>query len=120
MRIHTDKLKMSDLFTAVADVDAKAPAIGLRTITRYGSKSRDHAFVVVLRGHGARHTRYPNTGTRGAASVESVYEGMAATRDDWGHWFARLYEQDPDMIVTGYYKNELDFHRRTANKYASK
>ncbi len=79
-------------------------------IALHGSRKRDHAFEVALRGYGARHTRHVNTGQRGAG------DEYAATYSDWGHWLAKLFEKDPRMIA-GQYASRADFHTQTERLY---
>lgn len=101
MRIHTDTLTTSDLWQAarIAWVDME--------VTTHGSRSRDHAFNVTLRGNSKRR---PNTGKNGAANE------FAATWDQWGVFLAELFDRDNGMTA-GQYSDADKFHRMTAGRF---
>ncbi len=103
LRLHTDTLTKSDLERA-------APSGVDVNVVCHGSRQRDHAFEVALRGYGARHNRRVNSGQRGAG------DEYAATYSDWGHWLACLFRKDPKMIA-GQYDGVADFHRQTEGLY---
>jgi hypothetical protein len=107
MRLHTDVLTGITLYSAMVGVGDDV-YLGF---TRHGSRKRDHAFEVSLTGHGKRHTRTKNTGTRGAIMGDG-YAERAATWSDWGRFLAALYELDPDMDAT-YYTSSGDFDAKT-------
>jgi hypothetical protein len=108
MRVHSSIITERDLFAAVPQ------GCYLKQPSRHGSRSHGAAFECQLRGAEARHTRRPNSGTRGADWGDEY----AATYDDWGHWIARLFDIDPDAKMT-YYSDREDFHRQTDYRYAS-
>jgi hypothetical protein len=111
MRIHCDHTKTSDLFRAESAIADKAPDVVVHLLSIHGSRSRKVAYEVALRGEGARHTRRPNTGISGANNDE-----YAATHDDWGHFIAALYQNDPTAKI-GPYKSRTHFHVVTKDKY---
>ena len=86
-------------------------------LEEHGSASRVRAFDVTLRAwesvnlRTGQKRRHPNTGTRGADHYE-----YAATYDEWGWFFARLYAADPTARCWAYASAE-DFHDKTEGKY---
>lgn len=104
MRIHTDTLTSTDLYSAamIARVDLD--------LTINGSRSRERAFNVTLTGESKRR---PNSGQRGAG------DDYAATWDQWGIFLAVLFYVDPSM-VTPYYADANVFDQRTAGRFRSR
>lgn len=100
MRIHTDRLTESDIYTAARH--ARADVV---VLTEHGSRSRDHAFNVKLEGESRRR---PN----GGASGKGYASGYAATWDQWGVFLAILFDIDPDAF-TPYDKSGAYFDQRT-------
>ena len=111
MRIHSNVLTPGDLFRAMSAALPEAPDVNLILQGTFGSRSHAKAFEIALRGHGARHTRRPNTGIAGSASAE-----RAATFDDWGWFCVAVFDMDPDAKV-GQYNGSEDFHRATKDAY---
>ena len=112
MRIHSDLLFITDLDRAMENAEHKAPNVTLHVIGSHSSRSHKKAYEVALRGHGARHTRPPNTGFRGGPSTGE----RAASRDDWGWFMAEVFARDPGAWF-GPYKTYNGFHRATDGKY---
>jgi hypothetical protein len=110
MRIHTDTLNVIDLFEAARIARADV------TYTAQGSRSRDHSFDVTLTGFSKRR---PNSGKRGA-SWSSEY---AATWDQWGVFFAVLFDRDPSMFCgiakRPAYRDRAHFHWATDDRFRS-
>ena len=102
MKLHTDKLTSADIYKATYDL----PGVSV-DVTPKGSRSKDHAFDVRLTGTSPRR---PNSGRSGAG------DEYAATWDEWGIFFARLYEIDPEMTNWAY-DNSDDFHWKTAARF---
>lgn len=98
MRIHSDILTRRDLLNAATEA-----RVYMETFTEHGSRSRERAFNVLLRGESNRR---PNCGTTGAA------DDYAATWDQWGVFLAFLFYIDPNM-KTPYYDDRDDFNFRT-------
>ena len=102
MKIYSDTLTAHDLYSTlpagmfIDDIDQ----IGRPQLRRKGWKLQ-------TAGNGPR---YKNNGRYGGAGVH------AATYDDHGRWFARLYAIDPNALIC-YYKNAADFHHKTSGKY---
>lgn len=105
MRLHTDKVTPEDLTDA-----ARAANVGLERSTRHGSRSRNHAFDVVLSGSGNSGGRY------------GQFYFKAATWDEWGIFLAHLYRVDPEMIAGPYKHNHEDeyesFDFLTGDRYS--
>jgi len=104
MRIHTDILTEADIHDAAREARVSYAGGGF---TRHGSRSRDHAFNVLLTGESKRR---PNGGNYGAA------DDYAATWDQWGVFLAVLFDRDPNM-KTPYYVDAHDFHVRTNDRF---
>lgn len=109
MRIHSDLITASDIYTATRDL----PGV-YAEVTTHGSRSRRSAFEVRLEGNGYAR----NTGNAGADNYEN-----AATWDEWGVVIARLFDIDPDAFcgTAKYpaYRNAEDFHAQTDNRFMS-
>lgn len=102
MRIHTDRLTMSDLFDA-----AKIARVEFDRLDQKGSRSRDRAFDFTLTGESRRR---PNN--RGQGDPDAY----AATWDQWGVFLGVLFDRDPKM-VTPYYKDAAEFDYRTDYRF---
>lgn len=107
MKIHTDRLSESDVYEA-----ARIARVDLATFTDHGSRSRDHAYNILLRGESRRA---PNQGTARNVNRFDVSE-KAATWDQWGVFLSVLFDRDLSM-VTPYYTDAEDFHRRTVDRF---
>lgn len=103
MKLHTDLIKSLDLYNAAAQAGRGVDV----SFTSKGSRSRDHAFDVTLTGTSSRR---PNSGRSGAS------DDYAATWDEWGMFFAHLYEIDPQMKCWAY-DDANDFHFKTAARF---
>jgi formylmethanofuran dehydrogenase subunit B len=104
MRIHGNTITDADLNEA-----AVKAGVDLERRTRHGSKSRDHAYDVILSGS---NTRWANPGS---SSRRNYFK--AATWDEWGWFLAHLFEVDPRLTVPRVYADAWDFHRKTGGKY---
>lgn len=81
-------------------------------LSEHGSRSRARAFEVRLGGNGGRN----NTGLYGAGDY------CGATWDEWGAFFAALYELDPEALCGGsvrrpIYADADDFHFQTGDRF---
>lgn len=97
MRIHTDTLTYADMTHA-----AMAARVNFTTIEKHGSKSRDHAFEVILSGESRRNQ---NGGTE-----------KAATWDQWGVFLAYLFEKDSSVKCWAY-ADASQFAYRTVYRF---
>lgn len=106
MRLHTDTLTERDIHAAIGDL----PAIYAETTT-FGSRTRDHAIETRLfafeGGPGRAHV---NTGRYGAGHP-------AATWDEWGVMFARLFAKDKNMLAGWAYSGFDHYHIVTNNRF---
>ena len=104
MRIHSDILHPSDFYKVVRDL----PGVNV-DVTKHGSRARNVAYEVRLTGTSTRRTM-DNT-------------DQAATWDEWGVFFARLYNLDIHAISgsakTPNYADSKDFHTKTGYRFAS-
>jgi hypothetical protein len=107
MRIHANTLTRREIYDA-----ARVARVDLDTFDDKGSRKRDHAFEILLRGESRRA---PNQGTRHWSERE--YGQKAATWDQWGVFLAILFDADPTM-VTPYDASRAAFHKRTARRFA--
>lgn len=98
MRIHTDTLTYSSVYDA-----ANRARVNCDTLARHGSRSREHAFEIILSGESRRH--------------QNGGENKAATWDQWGVFLGILWRLDPNLKVP-YYKDLGDFHFRTAHRFS--
>lgn len=102
MRIHT----------SATEADVRAAAMVARAtiarLSQHGSRSREHAFEVIL---GGESSRARNGGRYGAETG-----GKAATWDQWGVFLAALYRTDPQLICWAY-SSAHEFHVRTAERF---
>lgn len=117
MRLHGDIIEYSTILDALngaKDAGLIPEHVHLDKIKPHASRSRVRAFEVVLRAWqklpGDKRRR-PNSGYYGAA------EDWAATRDEWGHFIARIFEKDHSAVF-GPYNGRADFHAQTHGEYA--
>lgn len=107
MRIHTDRIDMVDLHAA-----AKIAHTDFFKLEQVGSRCRDHAFDVRLEGYVSN--RQLNFGDG---------HTTAATWDEWGIFFDRLFRIDEHMVAgsansNGWgYRGRADFRRATDERY---
>lgn len=92
MRIHTDTLEAHQIYRAANDM----PDVYV-DITRRGSRKRNHAFELSISAEPRKGRRPRNSGNRGSDGYDA-----AATWDEWGVIFARLFDIDPDMTCYAY------------------
>ena len=124
MRLHTDKLSITDLYNALkAEQDAGriAKTVGFKILTQHGSRSHATAFEVQLdsydrvQGDGRKRG---NSGSFGSAD-DGYY---AATYDEWGWLIAALYKIDSNAVwgTVKYpqYMDRYDFNDKTGWTYA--
>lgn len=118
MRLHSDKLISSDIYSSLTQVKK----LGLVSNHVYfyidderGSRKRTRAWEIQL-GTDVKikgdKRGYKNSGKYGA---DTIY---AATYDEWGWYIAALFEKDPDLIF-GTYKGVDDYNRQTKHKFAN-
>lgn len=88
MRLHTTTITATDVYAAVRDL----PGV-YAEVTTHGSRKRDHALEVKLTGTSSRR---PNSGNGGAG------DDYAATWDEWGVMFQRLFDLDDTMTCYAY------------------
>lgn len=97
MRLHTDTSERT-----LRDAATKA-GVTFARLERHGSRSRSHAFDVILEGAG-RH------GGQWGGQYRS------ATWDQWGIFLARIFEKDPNMKCRAY-DGADDFHWLTGGRF---
>lgn len=107
MKIHSDILTKQDIIEAATNADL-GTSIYFTTLDARGSRSREHAFEFRLASNTSM--RRSNSGTHGAGSDH------AASWDDHGHFFARVFLADPEAKI-GRYDGEFDFHVQTDGLY---
>lgn len=104
MRIHTY------LCQGVIEAAALDAGVSFERLTLHGSKSRAHAFDVLLSGNGVTGGQWGNSGTNGAGPYK------AATWDEWGIFIAAVFAADPTASMT-YYDDAADFHYQTDDRF---
>lgn len=105
MKIHSDLITVSDLYSATKA--AGMHGVRVRMIPK-GSRKRARAFDVALTG---TSNRRPNSGQAGAAG-----DDYAATWDEWGMFIQDLFEADPEAII-GDYTDYENFNYRTMGRF---
>jgi hypothetical protein len=105
MRIHTN-LTRAEIHTLTYGING----VDIEAMER-GSRSRPRAFDVHLLAVAREGRRRGNTGHYGAG-----YD-YAATWDEWGIVFARLFALDPDANCYAYH-GAADYHFKTAQRFA--
>ena len=103
MRIHSDILSRTDVTNA-----ARTALAYFDSLTEHGSRKRDHAFEVKLRGGSNRRPNFYN----GSGDY-------AATWDQWGVFFSVLYDRDPNMVCGSAYSDREDFDLKTSGRFAA-
>jgi hypothetical protein len=111
MRIHTNVLTPLDVFEAARISRTQV------VWTVQGSRIRTRSIDVSLTGESRRR---PNSGKRGAG-WSSEY---AATWDQWGVFFAVLFDRDPAAVCgaglkSATYRSRDDFHWQTCDRFRS-
>lgn len=71
---------------------------------------RRQGYLVTASGN---TTRWKNTGKHGASDLR------AASWDQHGQWFARIFDRDPAAVIVanGRYDGREDFHAKTSGRY---
>lgn len=106
MKIYSDTLTLSDLHNTVCQVGG-IYLDSIESIDR--PRVRQNGWIVQTSGSG---NRWKNTGTMGASQEK------AASFDQHGRWFARLYELDPSARIA-IYQGDEDFHEKTQGRYSA-
>ena len=122
MRIHTGKITLAHIRTALADEQAFgriAPHVSFKTLSEHGSRTHARAFEIQMEAaYRDRGRRTGNSGSYGPMG-DGTY---AATFDEWGWLLAALYKLDPDMVVgaqgSPVYDSADLFHDRTGWTYS--
>ena len=102
MRLHSDSLDELEVRKAVRLAGADFIRLNLK-----GSKSRDHAFDVVLSGSAAHKSQ---------GGYGMVTDDQAATWDEWGIALGTMFRLDPNML-TPYYADAEDFTWQTGGRF---
>lgn len=112
MRIHTDRLHLSDIYSAAVIARVFAD------VTEHGSRSRAVAFNVTLSGDSRRRV---NAGT--SRTIDRFNRPHAATWDQWGVFLAVLFEADANRhgrgMFTPYDASAEHFAARTADRFGA-
>jgi hypothetical protein len=102
MRIHSDTLHPSDFYKVVRDL----PGVSVDVI-KHGSRARSVAYEVRLTGTSSRRT------------MDNM--DQAATWDEWGVFFARIFDMDRDALAGSIkypaYDGATDYHRKTGRRF---
>lgn len=114
MKLHTDTLTISDMHRALT---ATVPAATLEAVEQ-GSRSRARGVTFRIAADARPGRRRRDDGRYGAEDAFMPAYTYAATWDEHGAFFARLFTLDPEAII-GPYKGRADFNRQTAYKYAA-
>lgn len=104
MRIHSDTLHPSDFYKVVRDL----PGVHV-DVTKHGSRARNVAYEVRVTGTSTRRTMDGSD--------------QAATWDEWGVFFARIFDLDGGALAGSIkypaYDGSADFHRQTGMRFKS-
>lgn len=110
MRIYSDKLTPEQIHNSAhgAGIAVFLCGIGPRVRVRRNGWTADS------RSSSLEGRRWKNTGKYGADS-----EVIAATWDQHGRWFARLFALDPNAVIVAAarYNGAQDFHSQTKGRY---
>ena len=99
MRIHTN------LCQGMIDIAAKAAGVEFERCTLHGSRSRDHAFDVILSGNSGRRANFGG-------------DWEAASWDQWGIFLGFIFDNDPTAHCWAYTDAD-DFHWQTGERFHS-
>ena len=99
MRIHSDFVETVDLQKAAHRADVGFTRLGL-----HGSRTRDHAFDVILTGSSSRNQNMGGS-------------DKAATWDEWGIFLGTLFALDPHAVAKGAYESGAHFDWATGGRY---
>ena len=103
MRIHT-RLTRDEMTAALAGTAGAY----FDDLSQHGSRKRDRAWEVKMRGTSARRPNFYN----GDGSY-------AATWDQWGVFLGNVFRADPDATVPGVYDSADDYSRKTFGRFDS-
>lgn len=103
MKIYSDRIHTRAVQEAHRDIERIAPSCNVYVDAERRGRRTRYSLDITMTGFGARHTRYRNTGQRGAD------DDMAATWMDWGWLIAVLFRFDPDARI-GQYDGAEDFN----------
>ena len=98
MRIHSDHLDTLEIRKA-----ATLANVAFTRFTTHGSRTREHAYDVILTGSSPRR--------------QNGGDDYAATWDEWGVFLAALFMVDQDAFAKGAYESAEHFHWSTGNRY---
>lgn len=99
MRLHTDRITMSNLYRA-----ATVAGVEMTAFTQHASRKRVRAFEIQLSGS-SPHRQNNGTGNQ------------AAMWDEWGMFLGALYRIDPHMHCRAY-SGVWDFDYQTDDRFA--
>ena len=102
MRLHSNTLTESDVYTAARKAD-----VSVEHVATHGSRKRRHGLEVALSGSGTSGGQWGGGGYK------------SATWDEWGIFLAELYRHDRNMIAGSAYKDAEHFAWATGNRYDS-
>lgn len=121
MRIHTDKLTVTDIQNALQsekNAGRIARDVTFKTLTTHNSRDYAYSFEVQLEAYtkvDGDGRRYANSGSYGAATA------YTATHDEWGWLLSVLFAKDEYMRVGSksypIYRDDDDFHEKTGLSY---
>lgn len=100
MRIHTSLLSETDMRQCAAVAGVRFARFAI-----HGSRSRSHAFEIVLTGSSSYRTQ--------ASGCEDDY---AATWDEWGIFLGEIFRRDYGAHAT-YYASAEEFHWMTGDRF---
>ena len=118
MKVHTS-LTLSQIYRLM-DADDRLRDV-LANVEQVGSRTHANGFHIKL------YSYLPTSSVNGAKRKRPMGHRLgdteyAATFDEWGYWFAALFEADPTARCGGTvalpeYANREHFHERTSNAY---
>jgi hypothetical protein len=103
MKIHSDKITISDMYDA-----ARKAGVTIDEISTHGSQTRKRAFKFYVLGSSSHRPNQRNYGP----------DDYAATWDEWGILLGHQFSVDPSAHTGRYgYRSAEDFHDKTVYRF---
>jgi len=114
MKLYSDKITVNDIYQTFFTACQAETGVGgyLEDVVQFQPRKRSAATGLPF-----KHAFQLYAGTVHKARARNGREGYALKWDDYGRWFALLFQIDPDAWISGWSGVE-DFNRGTKNEFS--